>query len=164
MTSHPSHPTTSIQSLARWDPLHTHIHVQTLMNTSHTHWHGRCWPQVLHPLWPLHLLMRGQRLRVAAESVRPRLHTSWDTHTPVRRSNSHSTVRLSRPFSAPEKRVDYWTFLFSAHIHAQTHTHTARESTDPLSSAECFPRRWSKWSSLTLQSACSPSAVTTSCH
>lgn len=74
--------------------------------------------------------------------------THPETHTPVRLSNSHSTVPLSRPLSAPETRVAF----FSAHIHAQTHTHTARESTDPLYSAECFPQRWSKWSSLTLLS------------
>lgn len=119
-----SHLTTSTQSLARWGPLRTRIRIRTLMNTSHTHWHGRCWPQVPPPR-PLHLLMRGQRLRETAESVRPWLHTSWDTHTGQTKQPSLHSSPVSPALCAWD--ASWLPYFVLAHTFTHKHTPTPPE-------------------------------------
>ena len=97
---------------------HTHPHADINEHLTHSLGAGGVDPRCSTPG------MRGQRLRVTAESVRPWLHTSWDTHTGQTKQLSPDTSPVS---PEPETWVDYLTFFFCSapHIRAQTHTHTA---------------------------------------
>lgn len=81
------------------------------------------------PQWLLHLLMRGQRLKVTAEGVEPWLHPSQDGHT-LSLKNFHSRVfslvSASRLFLC--LKTKHVSQLPHFHQHKCTHTHTGQRA------------------------------------